>query len=398
MAGARSICAQMSGQAEATLTTGHLPGMGSIATQPAFPSVARRALMTAVNTISRDLGLRPGTLVVLDALLSCLPCRESNGSDSLITPATLLTVFASNETLCFRAKGITDRQLRRHLQTLEAMTLVRRRDSANGKRFPILRGGKPIGAFGIDLSPLLEKSARIIELAKRRRDEKEELRGLRARILHLLASVPDQRGNEPAETFLSSVRKVLRRVSLSLLEAVAILDQLTALLTSHAATASTSHHQATTLPCGPHDLTSSSSANCGPERDDDPANRAKPAPPPISTATGGRLVRHKEPENPDRKKSVRTSPASTWTDLTEVSALYPREPASEDELRTIALSFGSFLNLKSATITTALTTIGSRDVLALQNRMALALEHIREPDAYFRRMSLDSARRSHAVP
>ena len=95
-----------------------LPGMGSITQQPAFRPVLRREIMSAVNTCARDLGIRQGAVVVLDALLSCLPCQGQDGRETPVTPTTLLTVYASNETLCVRAKGLTDRQLRRHIDTL----------------------------------------------------------------------------------------------------------------------------------------------------------------------------------------------------------------------------------------------------------------------------------------
>src|SRR5690606_25622165 len=75
-----------------------LPGMGSISLQPAFRPVTRREIMAAVNTCGRDLGLRPATVVVLDALLSCLPCQCSDGRELPVSPTTLLTVYASNET------------------------------------------------------------------------------------------------------------------------------------------------------------------------------------------------------------------------------------------------------------------------------------------------------------
>src|SRR5690606_36544404 len=87
---------------------------GAVAEQPQFPAVARRDIMTAVNLCAGRLGLRPASVVVLDALLSCLPCQDAEG-DRLVSPEMLLTIYASNKTLCFRAKGLTDRQLRRHL-------------------------------------------------------------------------------------------------------------------------------------------------------------------------------------------------------------------------------------------------------------------------------------------
>jgi len=88
-------------------------GAGSVSQQPYFKPVARRDLMAAVNATAKDLGIGPTSVVVLDALLSCLPCNDpKTGTDAWISPQTLLTVFACNDTLCFRAKGITDRQLR----------------------------------------------------------------------------------------------------------------------------------------------------------------------------------------------------------------------------------------------------------------------------------------------
>src|SRR5690606_41496912 len=64
------------------------------AQQPVFRPVSRRDIMAAVNTCGRNLGIRQGTVIVLDALLSCLPCQGADGREAPVTPATLLTIYA----------------------------------------------------------------------------------------------------------------------------------------------------------------------------------------------------------------------------------------------------------------------------------------------------------------
>lgn len=206
-------------------------GMGAIERQPYFKPITRRALMTAVNTVSKDLGLRAASVVVVDALLSCLPCKDTKtGVDTPITPMTLLTVFAANDTLCFRAKGITDRQLRRHLERLESVGLIQRRDSANGKRFPIHRGGKVVGAFGIDLSPLLARSEEFLTLAEKRRQEADELRGLKSYIYKLRSECVLLCLDDEVSAFVEGTRNIMRRAGTTLTQARAIVAKLTDIL------------------------------------------------------------------------------------------------------------------------------------------------------------------------
>ena len=147
--------------------------------------------------------------VNLKILLSA-PLRRNElsaeGRDAPVTPQVLLTVFASNDTICFRAKGLTDRQLRRHIDVLEQAGLLARRDSANGKRFPILQNGKPIGAFGLDLSPLFARSAELLALAERRRQEADELRGIKAQILQLRSLCHEGTLNVEATLFVEGLR------------------------------------------------------------------------------------------------------------------------------------------------------------------------------------------------
>ena len=377
-----------------------LPGMGSITRQPVFRPVSRRAVMTAVNTCSRDLGLRQGAVVVLDALLSCLPCQGPDGSEVPITPAALLTVYASNETLCFRAKGLTDRQLRRHLATLEKAGLLLRRDSANGKRFPVMKAGKPIGAFGLDLSPLFARADELLALALRRREQADELRGLRAQILRLRAACLELQLNDGLATFLDGIRNLVRRTTLTLVEARAALARLTAVISNQLPT-KTFEATATT----PDDIAAQPEPTepvVGWFKEETPRNdsarndwTATANPDTVesacdpnlhaneTSASDGQYVRHIDTESDTKKRTPGRKRLRRWSDLTEVSAFYA-EPASERETAVIAFEFGKLLRISQELLANAAARLGVWDLLRIEDRIAGKAESILCPDAYLR--------------
>lgn len=391
-AGAQETCAN---SAEVSLL-----GMGSITRQPVFRPVSRRAIMTAVNTCSRDLGLRQGAVVVLDALLSCLPCQGPDGSETPITPATLLTVYASNETLCFRAKGLTDRQLRRHLATLEEAGLLLRRDSANGKRFPVMKAGKPIGAFGLDLSPLFARADELLALALRRREQADELRGLRAQILRLRSACLELQLDDGLAAFLDGIRNLVRRTTLTLIEARTALARLTAVISSR-------------LPVTTSEATVTTADDIAEQRQatdptvesaieetplNDPAhsdrtatprhNAMEPALDPNlltdeTSASDGQYVRHTDTESDTKKRMPGRERLPRWTDLTEVSAFYP-EPASERETAVIAFEFGKLLRISQDLLASAAARLGVWELLRIEDRIASKADSILSPDAYLR--------------
>ena len=374
-----------------------LPGMGSITLQPAFRPVSRREIMAAVNTCGRDLGLRQGAVVVLDALLSCLSCQGADGREAPVSPTTLLTVYASNETLCFRAKGLTDRQLRRHLETLEKVGLIRRRDSANGKRFPVMQHGKPIGAFGLDLSPLFARGDELLALAHRRREESDELRGLRAQILHLRAACAEFTLDEALAAFIDGLRNLVRRTSLTLTEARAALAQLTAVLSSEASRPTVSEQQAAKeiapLPVSAaaethaafadvaiHDDTTETVAAAldHVSRDICPVAMATQTP-----ASDGQNVRHIEQDSDTQISRHGPEPLPSWATLTEVSAFYD-EPSSAQDATHIAFEFGQMLRISQGILVSAASKLGLWGLLRLEDRMARQVGSILNPDAYVR--------------
>jgi replication initiation protein RepC len=338
-------------------------GAGLLEQQPGFAPVARRDLMAALNTVARARGMRPATLVVLDALLSCLPCRDrKSGRDGLVTPATLLTVYASNETLCFRARGLTDRQLRRHLSRLEELGFLTRRDSANGKRFPLRRGNRVIGAFGLDLSPLLAQSAQILAEAEQVRARAEELTGLKSCIRRLRSLCLGLPLSEAERGFAEGLDRVLRRVSLSLTEARGLLQRLQGL------------HAAQTAPAAEE-----------PPVEIAPTEPASPTAAPKETpASDGQNVRHIDPRKPDTKKPLGLRLRALWQSLEEIPQFFPEAPVTRHDLHRVVFSFAHMLNLTQSTVAEALARRGEGGLLQILDRIAAKATEIDNPEAYLR--------------
>jgi len=391
-AGAQRICAKSGEHSR--------PGMGSIAHQPAFRPILRREVMSAVNTCGRVLGLRQGAIVVLDALLSCLPCQGPDGRDLPVTPGTLLTVYASNETLCFRAKGLTDRQLRRHLDTLDKAGLLMRRDSANGKRFPIMKGGKTIGAYGLDLSPLFARADELLLCARERREQAEELRGIRAQILQLRAFCLDKRLDDATAAFIDGLRNLMRRATLTLVEARTVFARLTAVLADHHAGSgieSSGPAETITATRAPTEASAGCSTTTEAPSLLPPASIGR-VPKSVSVpttltsqdintsktpASDGQKVRHIEPESDTKKRKHGIDPDWHWAELSEVNTFYDAPPTARDAT-VIAFEFGRMLRISQDLLASALAKLGLWDLLSIEDRIARKADSILDPDAYLK--------------
>lgn len=269
-----------------------------------FPPVFRRDLMRALRATRQDLGLSTGDLLVLDALLSFLPCRnQATGADRPVSPEMMLIVYAGNATVCDRANGMNDRVLRRHLVRLEAVGLVRRRLSATGKRFPLKSNGAVRDAFGVDLTPLLERNQEIAERARRATRDREEIRSLRAEALALrgqILNAADRLAMKALE-FVEQVKTVLRRTSLTPAMIRGLMDEMRAIRDGQGQgaevdppaphrpssdTARTGAHSsdqengAAHRARSPDTLSADNSAQDGAGEDPVPGSRARPAPQP----------------------------------------------------------------------------------------------------------------------
>ena len=111
-------------------------------------------ILGPVRFLRKELGLTSNDVTVLTALISFLP-RDGYASEGG-TSLKLTIVFPSNASLSERANGIDERTLRRSLGRLDAAGLIDRKNSVNGKRFPLRYGGIIRDAFGIDLKPLIQ--------------------------------------------------------------------------------------------------------------------------------------------------------------------------------------------------------------------------------------------------
>lgn len=143
----------------------------------------------------RELGLSSCALRTLQAVLSFLadPSRP--------------IIHASNRTLSDRA-AISERSLRRHLQELEALGLIARKQSANGKRFRLC---DPCGdgiTFGIDVTPFLARAQEFTETAESQAREAARRHVLRHHILARLRALAEAGTPCPDE---AGIRTALRR-------------------------------------------------------------------------------------------------------------------------------------------------------------------------------------------
>ena len=112
----------------------------------------------AIAECREALGVTDRDLVVLNAMLTCLPETAMTAGD--------LVVFPSNKALSLRAHGMAETTLRRHVAALVQAGLVIRRDSPNGKRYARRDGaGEVETAYGFDLSPVLARAEEIENLA-----------------------------------------------------------------------------------------------------------------------------------------------------------------------------------------------------------------------------------------
>ncbi len=200
----------------------------ALAERTSLPCPNPYELLGPVRVLRKELGLTTNDLAVLTALISFLPRQEREFQD--IQRLTLTVVFPSNASLSERANGLDERTLRRSLGRLSAAELIERKNSANGKRFPLRYGGIIRDAFGIDLKPLIQRYGSLETQALQLTEERERLRSLKAEALALRASLLQQtRFDEAKLSTLNMIRNVLRRATLTVDAVLSVISELRAL-------------------------------------------------------------------------------------------------------------------------------------------------------------------------
>ena len=340
-------------------------------------------LLGPVRALRKELGLTSNDLAVLTALISFLP-RDRYTTDSEKTPK-LTVVFPSNASLSERANGIDERTLRRCLGRLDAAGLIHRKNSANGKRFPLRYGGIIRDAFGIDLNPLIQSHDALAAKATKVAEERERLRSLKAEALALRASLlHEERLDEERMSSLVMIRNILRRATLTADAVLKIIAGLRELGANGAQCYGES--QCSGAPVDEmqvHDLAQSS--DCAREM----------------SARNGQNDRQIESMKKDIKKtdgrakptganqtiaapSMNRDPARmAWTDFSHVAAFFPHAPRTEEALNCILFDTGRLLRIRQEKVIRGLQKAGAGRILLILDYLLGKSEVIRQPEAYF---------------
>ena len=350
-----------------------------------MPCPSPYELLGPVRILRKDLGLTTNDLAVLTALISYLP---RNGPNTKIRKDIELTVvFPSNTSLSQRANGIDERTLRRSLGRLAAADLIKRKNSANGKRFPLRYGGMIRDAFGIDLKPLIQRYDALAIRASKLEEEHERLRSLKAEALALRASLlQDERIDEAGLYALKTIKNILRRATLTadaILQIIAGLRELGA------------DNHASYDKCVP---ATSSLDNTPAQPPDDCQHDSCST---ESPARNGQDVRHIESTKKEYNKIQRTltpvagnRPAPglsinrdpetmVWRDYTHVAEFFPEPPRTRAALTRVLFDLGRLLRIRQENMTRGLKTAGAGKLLLIFDYLIARVDAIKQPDAYF---------------
>ena len=355
----------------------------ALAEQRAIACPTIYELLGPVRTLRKELGLTSNDITVLTALLSFLP-RDRHTTDRGTQPK-LTVVFPSNASLSERANGIDERTLRRCLGRLDAAGLIDRKNSANGKRFPLRYGGIIRDAFGIDLSPLIQNHESLAAEALKVAEERERLRSLRAEALALRASIlQDQHLNEARFSSLATIRNILRRATLT---ADAVL-RIIAGLRELGANAAQSYGECESSGAHMDEVSAHDQAlsdNCTREM----------------SARNGQNDRQIESIKKELiKKDARSKQISAdqtiagtsmnrdpakmaWTDFTHVSDFFPDPPQTGEALNRVLFDIGRLLRIRQEKLMRGLQKAGAGRLLVILDYLLGKGEAIRQPEAYF---------------
>ncbi|UOA33886.1 plasmid replication protein RepC-20 (plasmid) [Sulfitobacter sp. DSM 110093] len=387
--------------------------------------------MTAVKSSSPSYEITPSTILVLESLLSFLPCRNrETGEEAPLSSGELLVVYPSNKSICERANRMNERVLRRHIAKLCDIGFITRKDSATGKRFPLRVGGVVRDAFGFDLSPLLQAYPELVAEAARLELEAEELRLTRSVALAIRADLlrAPQQLTAAQIDFLAEVKKILRRASLKTEEVSALICEMRELKPATEAPLSARDEDSQIAPPhhsipypAPADQLGNAGLNeialreidpgqsgvgdelehefeaaqsdalpsrkVGVQRDACPRNLF--AETSEESGKNGQIVRQVESLKIDPNMKAPNEYArlvEAWERCPNIASLYPNAVQSPSRLRETVFLFGSFLNLKSDALAKGVVSIGWPNMLRALEYLAENALRIKSPAAYFTSM------------
>ncbi|MGY9046660.1 MAG: helix-turn-helix domain-containing protein [Rhodobacterales bacterium] len=329
----------------------------------------RWELLSLITSMRREIGLTDRDVMVLRAHLTVLP-------QGPLDPSRLNVSFMGVAEILDRACGMDARRFRRGEARLEEVGLIRRRLSANGRRFPERdRSGRIVNAYGIDLAPIFEKHAELLRLKDSLDAERLALRSrknslsarLQSLLRHLTASaqaLPDW-----ADALRQTLRNVLRRSTTRMED----LDQIeTQLQQLEADTETPVDSFESVVPCSPPCPSKRYETVVSPDR--------KPA-------DAGQSVRHIESEPKDIKNTQhlrfdKKRIARLWAETKSIQALYPEIPQTERSLANTLFQFSSFIGLRHDSVTHSLSSLGWNGMIPVLDYLSENITGIAHPDRY----------------
>lgn len=357
----------------------------TLAERTTVPCRSPYDLLAPVRTLRKDLCLTPSDLAVLTALISFLP---KDGWDKASHQAQLMTiVFPSNATLSERANGIDERTLRRSLGRLTASGLIKRKTSANGKRFPLRYNGVIRDAFGFDLHPLIEQHTRLTAQAAKTVENNERLRSLRTEALALRAAAINRDGLAQDElSSLQTMRNLLRRATLTVETVLRLISE----LRKYATDAKVGYGERTEA----QSLTTSAEVH---QRE----RRLPAIEPDDVSATNGQNDRHikstkldiknkpigTEQHNHGKKNTTpsmhRDPKMMEWDEFQHIAEFFPEPPNTPKALTRIVAELGKSLRIRQERLIHWLNKVGPGRILLAFDYLIARAEVIKEPSAYF---------------
>ncbi|MDO6588454.1 helix-turn-helix domain-containing protein [Salipiger sp. 1_MG-2023] len=308
----------------------------------------RWEVLALLREISRELKLGERELSVLSAHLSVL-------AKGPIRSEQVLVSYAGLPVLLERANCMDERRFRRGEARLEALGLVARKLSANGRRFPVRNGaGRVIDAYGLDLRPLFDALPRLLLVRQERRDLEAERKAICTRISARLSAA--RRQFEAAQTALPDwFCELARDIRNTLRRAVPGLDALARI----------------------EENLSQALSNETPVKAAEPAST-----PDIMAEDAGQTVRHSDSKQKEIYKQPATSIAEIWQTCPTLSEYYPTPPAHERDLLTRIHDVCGFLGLRPATRDRMAVTLGLHGIARCLDDLAGRISSIERPDAY----------------
>lgn len=309
----------------------------------------RWQVLSVVKAVARALDLGEREITVLSAHLSVL-------SKGPVRSDQVLVSYAGLPALLERANCMDERRFRRGETRLEAAGLIRRKFSANSRRFPIRDGrGTVVDAYGIDLRPLFERVPALLELQAQLDAEQAELNAVRTRISARLSEarrdlvacvgcVPDWLAD-----LTLAARNILRRTSVTKIE----LDALEA--TVNSALAEDMPNMTEAVPDNPAE---------GP----------------------GQNVRHSESPKKEIKDDSHDDLETTLSVCTDLHGFLDGVPGTRQDLLRWAYTFCGYLGISQETRMAMAGRLSSVRLLKVLNHMVKHIHEIKHPDLYVRKM------------